>query len=112
MITFLSFQGTITAITNFPTKRGAESGCRQMLSLENKNQEVVHFITSKLTYFHNHQAFIPGDNVIGFYDANTPVPLIYPPRYRALVVAPVTSDIFLPQITSTANLSIPREVFN
>ncbi|MFT9497260.1 hypothetical protein [Anaerosolibacter sp.] len=28
-----------------------------------------------------------GDIVVGFYDANAPVPLIYPPQYRAIVMS-------------------------
>jgi hypothetical protein len=28
-----------------------------------------------------------GDIVVGFYDVNTPVPLIYPPQYRAIVMS-------------------------
>ena len=28
-----------------------------------------------------------GDMVTGFYDANAPVPLIFPPQFRAIVMA-------------------------
>lgn len=33
-----------------------------------------------------------GDAVIGYYDTNAPIPLIYPPQYRALVMAKVTPN--------------------
>jgi hypothetical protein len=30
---------------------------------------------------------VVGDRITGFYDANAPVPFIFPPQYRALVMA-------------------------
>lgn len=47
----------------------------------------VSFIIEPKTYFVDHFMVQISDRITGFYDANVPVPLIYPPQYRAVVIA-------------------------
>lgn len=49
--------------------------------------EPVNFVVSPDTYFVDHVMVHPGDMITGFYDANAPIPLIYPPQYQAIVIA-------------------------
>jgi len=47
---------------------------------------IVNFVIEPTTYFVDHAMVSVGDRVTGFYDANAPVPLIFPPQYRAIVM--------------------------
>ncbi len=55
----------------------------------------------------DHFMAVVGDRITGFYDANAPVPLIYPPQYRAIVMAKdnpyqnVKVDYFNSQLVSS-----------
>lgn len=85
---FLSFSGRVTMINDFWL--GAQDdggGCYKMFTVENEEGAIVNFVIEPSTYFVNHTMIKVGDSVIGFYDANVPVPLIYPPQYRAVVMA-------------------------
>lgn len=59
--------------------------CQQMLMLLTETG-IVNFIISPDTYVVNGIRLRPGMNVAALYDLNMPVPLIYPPQYRASVV--------------------------
>ena len=87
MINFYSFHGTITMISDFFTGQNGEGeGCYQLMSVENEVGATVNFVVSPTTYFVDHAMVAVGDRVTGYYDGNAPVPLIYPPQYRALVM--------------------------
>ncbi len=87
MITFLSFQGTVTMISDFMTGQNGEGeGCYKFISVENGMGAIVHFVVSPATYFVDHAMVAVGDLVTGYYDGNAPVPFIYPPQYQALVM--------------------------
>jgi hypothetical protein len=91
MPVFKSFSGIIIAIDNFFTGDVSDTGCYQLMSVQNNDQKdpaVVNFVVSPATYFVDHVMLRPGDRVTGFYDANAPVPLIYPPQFRAIVMTP------------------------
>jgi len=73
------------------------------------------------TYFVDHEVVSIGDSVTGFYDANAPVPLIFPPQYRAIVMAKntpthnVTVDFFNRQLVSSdgnlkLNISLDTQI--
>lgn len=92
MIKFIAFQGTITMITDFMVNENDKSaGCFKLMSLVNKDGALVNFVVSPDTYFVDHVMVSVGDSVTGFYDGNAPVPLIYPPQYRAIVMSKNTS---------------------
>ena len=91
---FAALSGTVTMIEDFYTGQDdASTGCYKLIS-------------SPETYFVNHVVIDVGDDVTGFYDANAPVMLIYPPQYRAIVMARntgaenVTVDYFNNQLLS------------
>jgi hypothetical protein len=87
MTNFYSFQGTVTMISDFYTgQNGEQEGCYKLLSIDNGLGAIVNFVVSPTTYFVEHAVVTVGDRVTGYYDGNAPVPLIYPPQYRALVM--------------------------
>ena len=59
--------------------------CQQIVSILTDNG-VVNFIISPNTYVVNERRLRRGMNVAAFYDANLPVPLIYPPQYQAVII--------------------------
>lgn len=87
MINFQSFRGTVTMIRDFMIGLNGEGeGCYTLLSVDNGSGTFVNFVVSPTTYFVNQVMVDIGDSVTGYYDGNAPVPLIYPPQYRALVM--------------------------
>lgn len=87
MVNFKSFRGVITDINDFPVgQNGDRDGCYQMMTVEDGTGGVVNFIISPSTYFVNQEIVTTGQWVTGYYDGDAPVPMIYPPQYRALIV--------------------------
>lgn len=89
---FLMLQGIVTEIIpvgrGMPTGRGVhEDGCVQMVTLETADSGIVNFMVSADTYILESVNLRPGMEVMFFYDADAPVPLIYPPQYRAMAAA-------------------------
>lgn len=107
---FLSFHGMITSIDDFwISSNPNDLGCYKIFTVENETGEIVNFVIEPSTYFVDNKFFSIGDRVIGFYDANAPVPLIYPPQYRAVVMAlfsnlrNVIVDFFDSQLVNSNN---------
>ncbi|MBZ9607513.1 hypothetical protein G9F73_006745 [Clostridium estertheticum] len=85
---FQPFHGMITMINDFWIGANEEgAGCYKLMSVENVYGTLVNFVVTPTTYFVDHVMVIPGDMVTGFYDANAPVPLIFPPQFRSIVMA-------------------------
>lgn len=80
-----SFTGTIKEITDFKAIEGSK-----FVSLENEEGMVANIIISKDTYILNNLKLAAGSEITGYYDANAPMIMIYPPQYNAEVV--VVSD--------------------
>jgi len=75
-------------ISDFPTgTNDQDGGCYRMVSVDNGYGDIVNFVVEPGTYFVDHEVVSIGDSVTGFYDANAPVPLIFPPQFRAIVMA-------------------------
>lgn len=88
MANFLSFSGMITMISDFGVGTNNNGGgCYKLVSVDNGQGMFVNFVVEPETYFVDHFMMRIGDRITGFYDANVPVPLIYPPQYRAIVIA-------------------------
>lgn len=86
-INFQSFSGYVTQIDDFVTNESNEdNGCYKTFILANNAGMLVHFIISPDTYFVDRARVAVGDWITGYYDGDAPVPLIYPPRYRALII--------------------------
>lgn len=93
---YLSFSGMVTMINDFwlgPNNDGG--GCYKLVSVENGQGLSVNFIVEPTTYFVDHFMMRVGDKITGFYNANVPVPLIYPPQYRAVVIAKDTRNEYV-----------------
>ncbi|NPV93453.1 MAG: hypothetical protein HPY50_22075 [Firmicutes bacterium] len=87
MPNFASFSGLITRISDFYTRDERNVGCYKLMSVQNRRRGQVNFVVRPDTYFVDQAMMAEGEAVIGFYDADAPVPLIYPPQYEAVVMA-------------------------
>lgn len=86
-INFLSFSGYVTMISDFMiTPNNGDAGCHQLISVDNGNGEQVNFVVAPDTYFVDQAMVTVGDWITGYFDGNAPVPFIYPPQYRAIVI--------------------------
>ncbi len=59
--------------------------CSQMLSLRTENG-IVNFAVDMDTVIIDSRQLRQGMRVAAFYDSNLPVPLIFPPQYRAQII--------------------------
>lgn len=110
MKNFQPFRGVITTINDFWNGVNEEgAGCNKIMSVEDGYGNSVNFVVTRTTYFVDHVMMAPGDRATGFYDANAPVPLIFPPQFNALVMARNTPyqnvkvDYFNNQLVSSDN---------
>ncbi|HHX57222.1 MAG TPA: hypothetical protein GX710_04310 [Clostridiales bacterium] len=87
MVKFKPFSGIVTKISSFFTGDAELEGCMKLMEVKNRNGEIVNFVISPATYFVNSVVVEVGDGVTGFYDTNAATPLIYPPQFRAIVMA-------------------------
>lgn len=78
---FISVSGIVKNITS-----QWNDCCQQTVSLLTTDGP-VNIIISGNTYVADSTRIRPGMQVTAFYDADAPVPLIYPPQYRALLLA-------------------------
>jgi hypothetical protein len=86
MAAFGSMSGMVTAIDDFWESAQGPSGCTKIMTIRIRDGSDVKFIYDPSTYFVNGVIVRVGDRITGFYDPNVPVPMIYPPQYRALVI--------------------------
>lgn len=86
---FGSFAGTITEISDRWIYNG-QAGCDKLMTVQSRNGNIVNFAVTPATYFVGRVTVKPGDTVTGYYDADAPVILIYPPQYPAIVMAKVS----------------------
>lgn len=86
MASYTAVTGTITQIQP-DIGNGSDYGCSMTISIQSYQQGMVQFTLTGNTYVVDNALLSPGDTVTFFYDSNAPVPLIYPPRYRAVVAA-------------------------
>lgn len=87
MTSFSSFSGVITMISNFWSGSEESMGCYKIMTVQSREGNVVNFVIEPTTYFVDHEMMSVGDMIIGFYDIHAPVPLIFPPQFRAIVMA-------------------------
>lgn len=84
---FLTIQGTIEEIRPFPSSSSDNSSCDLIIIVYQENGEEVHLVVSQDTYILNAVMLRPGDLITAFYNSNAPVPLIFPPQFRAVAIA-------------------------
>ena len=78
--TLIPVTGTIMNIT-----RGGDC-CSQMIAMRTGNG-VVNFMVDSQTFVIDSRQLRTGMRVAAFYDSSLPVPLIFPPQYRAQLIA-------------------------
>jgi hypothetical protein len=86
MAAFESYTGIVTVIENFWTDAQYPSGCVKIMSIQTRDGSAINFIVQPSTYFVNCVVIRVGDIITGFYEPSVPVPMIFPPQYRALVI--------------------------
>jgi len=95
MSPFFPISGTVMSIDIFPISTNDKSACALLIALRSKNQDITYFIIDLNTYFINHVTLKRGDYITAFYDTSAPVALIFPPRYRGVVIVKNTRDSFV-----------------
>lgn len=85
--------GTITSIVPFNSGSG-QPGCLLEFSLMNQDMGPVTLIVSPNTFVEDQERLKTGDGITAFYDTMAPMPLIYPPRYQALIIAETDNELF------------------
>ena len=83
---FIPVSGTVLSI-----RRQTGDCCWQMMSLQTENGP-VNFVLSPQTLVLDSVRIRPGMRVAACYDADLPVPLIFPPQYQAQIVAVIRPD--------------------
>lgn len=87
MSSYLSVSGIITQIQ--PAGSGsADYGCTLTMAVQTNYQENVVFTVNGDTYVVDQTPLSTGMQATFFYDKDAPVPLIYPPQYKAVAAAP------------------------
>lgn len=79
---FRDFVPVIGIILNI--SRGNDC-CSQMVSLRTENG-IVNFVVNEETLVIDNRQLRQGMRVAAFYDRSLPVPLIFPPQYRAQII--------------------------
>ncbi|PHV69937.1 hypothetical protein CS063_13215 [Sporanaerobium hydrogeniformans] len=92
---FAAVSGIITSIESFPTSTNDKTACSLIIGIKSNNQNLTYFTLDLNTYFVNHVTLQKGDSITAYYDTSVPVVLIYPPRYRAVVIAKNSRDYFV-----------------
>lgn len=81
-----SFTGKVISVTDFDAGGESPFGCYKLIELVDAGGQPTNFIISPSTYILDHEKIYVGDTVTGYYNTNVPVPLIYPPRYQAVIL--------------------------
>lgn len=84
---FSSVEGRVIGIEMMKTTVNDESGCTMMMSIETRDGDNFNLVVGIDTYFVDHVNIRVGHNIIAFYNALAPTPMIFPPQFRAIVIA-------------------------
>src|SRR5699024_6688003 len=87
----MAFNGDVIQIEEMRSQEYGE-GCVKMVSLQNEEGMQVNYVFSSSTYVLNQAMLVVGDRVPGYYDANAPAIMMYPPQYPALVMIKERAD--------------------
>ncbi len=78
--TLIPITGIVQNVATF-----GENCCEQQVTIRSGN-DVNNFIIGTDTYVIGEVRLRPGMSVAAFYDASLPIPLIFPPRYQAVII--------------------------
>ncbi|MBQ7796804.1 MAG: hypothetical protein IJ374_09635 [Lachnospiraceae bacterium] len=111
--------GIITEIDHQTGNFNQTPGCNILYTLQTEGQQgIINFMLQPNAYVLNLHPFQIGDRATFFYDPNTPVPLIYPPRYQAIAAAytphGVTAvlDVFQSNLVNSDNTLMLTPMWN
>ena len=82
---FSSLEGTISSV--FPLQGSGSAPCSMAMTLETGDGQTVYIRIDGSTYVLGQTPLRQGDRITAFYDSTAPMPFIYPPQYRILVIA-------------------------
>lgn len=71
-----------------------QMGCALNVTFQSMDQGLIHMIVDGTTYVMNSCPLRAGDQVTFFYLTDAPVPLIYPPQYRAAAAVHTPSGTY------------------
>lgn len=77
---FMSFTGTIKEINDYKAIENSK-----IVLVENEEGIIANFILSNDTYIVDNEEIALGNVITGYYDANAPMIMIYPPQYNIKV---------------------------
>ena len=86
MGTLKGIHGIIQSIETLDSTQKEEQGCYQLLTLLQDDAKIVQFLLTSTTLLVNRITLRVGKQVTCYQDVTLPVPMIYPPRYQAIVV--------------------------
>lgn len=88
---FLAVKGMIVDV--MPARmNGRSDSCILYFTVEDDDGNTVNFMVTPHTFVADWKPLTVGQEVIFWYRADAPVPLIYPPQYMAVAAATVKSD--------------------
>lgn len=80
---FSSFRGIVSEISLLKENNNFWN----YILVENEDGAIANLVVTPDTYFVYNTMVSVGSEITGYFPANAPVPMIYPPQYRATVVA-------------------------
>lgn len=86
--------GIILQIEWQTTGNPHQDGCGLTLTLNTMDQGLIRMHLDGFTYVFNNRQLNVGDQVTCFYSTFAPVPLIYPPTYRAVVIVHTSASSY------------------
>lgn len=84
---YYSARGRVLQINDLHTNEEAAYGCNKLLMIESDQGASFNFHVSPETYFIDPVKIKVGDYVIGFYAANAPALMVYPPQFCVTAMA-------------------------
>lgn len=88
-------EGRVLEINDLHTSRPEDAGCMKIITVENPLGHRFNFYVSPHTYFIDHIKVKAGDLISGFYEADIPTILVYPPQFDAVVISRKKEDRFV-----------------
>lgn len=84
---YVRIAGTIVDIVATRMGNRGMNGCMNYVTVEDMNGNTVNFLVTPFTYVVDFDTLSVGMSCTFWYDAQAPVPLIFPPQYNAVVAA-------------------------
>lgn len=86
---FAAVRGVIVDIVPERAQNGRSDGCILYFAVEDGDGNIVNFMVTPYTFVMDWEPLAVGMEGIFWYRTDAPMVLIYPPRYTAVVAAPV-----------------------